>query len=373
MQLKKIYQFYISGIESFYERQHYFKMLLAEKYALKRKSKLIKSVSWSKEQEKEFNTFWRQEYKPITSKGHKLIEAFNGTFNVEYMPDFLFATKVEYKMNPYLYAKIYSDKSLTEVLYKDKSNAIIPKTFLLNAGGVFYDENRRIITKEEARSILLNINAAAVKPTVGGNSGKGIVIGTFDEDGYSDEHKFSLLSLLEGAENFIVQELIQQSAALNGLYRHSINTFRVITYIVKGKVHVAPVSLRIGVGGSKVDNIHSGGLGIGVDVKNSSLLKTAYQLGYSDQCKVYEMHPDSQISFSDYSIPGIQEIVESAQKLHEATPQMGIISWDLTLNSNNKPVLIEANYIGQAVWLSQIVNQTPIFGKHTAYILNQIK
>ena len=85
------------------------------------------------------------------------------------------------------------------------------------------------------------------------------------------------------------------------------------------------------------------------------------------------MHPDSQISFSDYSIPGIQEIVESAQKLHEATPQMGIISWDLTLNSNNKPVLIEANYIGQAVWLSQIVNQTPIFGKHTAYILNQIK
>ena len=115
MQLKKIYQFYISGIESFYERQHYFKMLLAEKYALKRKSKLIKSVSWSKEQEKEFNTFWRQEYKPITSKGHKLIEAFNGTFNVEYMPDFLFATKVEYKMNPYLYAKIYSDKSLTEV------------------------------------------------------------------------------------------------------------------------------------------------------------------------------------------------------------------------------------------------------------------
>lgn len=372
--LQKIYRNYINFLESLPARQQYMKMYIAERLALKRKKHLTKPINWNKKQNKEFEEFWKNNYKGIRNDGHKLFESFNGQFNADYMPDFLYATKVEYALNDYKYANIYSDKALTEVLYKGKSEAVLPKTFLLNAGGVYYDDKRTIINKQKAKDIVSQLKEAVIKPTVGGNSGKGVLILSFDEKGYDSSnniHRNELLS--KYSQDFIIQEKIIQSDALNRLYPHSINTFRVISYIVNSQVYVAPISIRIGSGGSKIDNIHAGGITTSVDKDSQTLPKIGYQLGYSDSNIQLEKHPDTGIVFDGYKIEGVNKLPEAAKSLHGYTPHIGIISWDFTLNKDNMPVLIEANYTGQAVWLAQITSGKPFFGDQTKDILNLLK
>lgn len=290
------------------------------------------------------------------------------------MPVFLYATKIEYALNNYKYANIYSDKALTEVLYKGKSEAVLPKTFLLNAGGVFYDENRRIINRDKAEKIVSQLKEAVIKPTVGGSSGKGVLILSFDDEGHdrdSSTHRDELLNIYE--KDFIIQEKIVQSDALSKLYPQAINTFRVISYVVKSEVYVAPISIRVGSGGSKVDNIHAGGISTAVDVDKQTLYKTVYQLGFSDSNTKLEKHPDTKVVFEGYKIDGINKLSQVAKTLHGCTPHIGIISWDFTIDKTNMPVLIEANYIGQAVWLSQITSGKPFFGENTKKMLEIIK
>src|SRR5690606_25215510 len=153
-----------------------------------------------REQEEEFNQFWKFNYKKIKKSGNKLFESFNGVFHSEYIPDFLYATKIESKLNSYKYARIYSDKSLIEVLYKGKSTALIPQTFLLKAGGVFYDKDRKILNRSKAKDILSNLTKAVIKPIIDGNSGKGVIVGDFDSSGYDKHNNFNIFSLLEDSQ-----------------------------------------------------------------------------------------------------------------------------------------------------------------------------
>ena len=58
--------------------------------------------------------------------------------------------------------------------------------------------------------------------------------------------------------------------------------------------------------------------------------------------------------------------------VHLNAPQLGIISWDLTVDQNGVFVLIEANTRGQSIWFPQMANGMGAFGKNTAEILKFI-
>lgn len=65
--------------------------------------------------------------------------------------------------------------------------------------------------------------------------------------------------------NFVVQELIHQADVLATLNPSSVNTFRVITYILDDRIHICPIALRLGRSSSDRDNIHYGGVCIGIN------------------------------------------------------------------------------------------------------------
>lgn len=371
--MKKIYKTILSFLDAIIVFLEINKMRIAERYALLRKSKLYKDVQWSTERKKEFNAYWKKQYgRKITSRGHKLYETINDTYHKDYMPDFLFATKVERYFNPYFYAKLYSDKSLTEILYSKSKLVSFPATYLVNSGGILYDGQRNIITKENARVILSSITEAVIKPTIGGNSGKGVMVCKF-EDGYDENNDYNIFDVLEkNSEDYIVQEKMKQHESIAKIYENSINTFRTITYVVDGIVYCADLAMRIGSGGGKIDNIHAGGLVIGVE-NDGALLKYAYKLGYSDSSQKFDKHPDSEIVFENYKVYGTEDIIECAKELHGLTPHLGMISWDFMISEDGNPVLIEANYLGQSVWFTQIVHGNPIFGNQTSTILSKIR
>ena len=132
--------------------------------------------------------------------------------------------------------------------------------------------------------------------------------------------------------DFIVQEKMIQHSSFSKLYPNSINTIRAITYIANEKVYNADLCLRMGTGGAKVDNIHAGGIGIGIS-DNGTLNRNAYKLGYSDSKITFENHPDTNIVFNGYKIVGIDEIIETAKELHGLTPHIGINSSISFINS----------------------------------------
>jgi hypothetical protein len=307
------------------------------------------------------------------NNGHRLYEAINGVHHKDYMPDFLFATKVEPFFNSYFYAKLYSDKSLTEILYgKCEEWLYIPKTYLVNCSGVFYNQNREVISKEQAKIILTSLTNVVLKPTIGGNSGKGVVVCQLD-NGIDLKTGFDIKTLLDDREiNYIVQERMRQHESISMIYPHSVNTIRTITYILDGKIYCADLSLRIGSGGKSVDNIHAGGLVIGIS-NEGLLLRYAYMLGYSDSSLRFEKHPDTGFIFENHVIAGIPQIILSAKKLHGITPHVGLISWDFMVTEDGAPCLIEANYWGQSAWFPQIVHGKPLFGENTLRLLSLLK
>ena len=166
---------------------------------------------------------------------------------------------------------------------------------------------------------------------------------------------------------YIVQECITQNEQLAVLYAGAVNTFRVITYLWNGEVFHVPLVLRIGQGGSYLDNAHAGGMFIGVND-----LGELNDEAFTEFGKRYKKHPDTYTVFRDYKLSFVPELIKSAKKLHLNAPQLGIISWDLTIDQNGEFVLIEANTRGQGIWLSQMAHGCGPFGENTTEILRYV-
>ena len=134
-----------------------------------------------------------------------------------------------------------------------------------------------------------------------------------------------------------------------------------------GKVNHVPLALRIGQGGGYLDNAHAGGMFIGVS--DTGQLNSVAFTEFGDR---YEKHPDTQIEFKNYVIDFVPEIIKTTEKLHLSTPQLGIISWDITVDECKMIVLIEANTRGQRIWFPQMANGKGAFGENTKEILQFI-
>ena len=359
----------ISNLEKHPEKLDGIKTHIAENVAIYKKRSLYSKVNWTKEQQQEFDDFWLSVYgKKIPNKWNRLYESFNGKYCADYIPEKIYTTEIEPALNDSVYARVLEDKSLIETVCSG-CGAVFPETVCVSSAGRFYDKNRSPITEENAVRLIETADDVVLKPTVGGSSGKGILF--FDcFSSLSEEEKQNAIKSM-GSE-FIVQKRIKMSPAFSDLNSSSVNTVRITTYIVAGKVCHVPIAIRIGREGKSVDNVHAGGLSVGVK-DDGSLLEKAFELNYGDKNVTYFEHPDSGITFNGYSIPQIPRIIESAQKIHGKFPHTGIISWDFTVNENEDIVLIEANIKGQGLWLSQILHGKGLFGENTKAVFDEVK
>lgn len=368
--MKKIYRKISKKIRNLTVVFYKFKVNIAEWIAILRKDKLYRDIKLNRDDVDKINNLWVQAYgKKISKRWHKLYTSINGRLSYDYFPDHIFSTKLEPKLNPIEVAKFYSDKGLTELLYKSVNEAKFPETVIVNCSGYYQDKLRNIINKSEAIRLLLSLEEFIIKPTIGGSSGQSVkLVSLIDKD--ADEKERLIKSILDiYDQNYIVQLRLIPHKSLKKLYPHSINTIRIITYIVENEIYHAPLSLRMGVHGNKVDNIHAGGIVIGLS-DDGYLKRYGYQLGYCDSKIKFEKHPDTEIAFEGYYIPQIDRIIDIAKKLHLNTPHLGIISWDFMLDNLGEVVLVEGNYFGQSIWFPQIVHGKPIFGENTEIMLS---
>ncbi len=330
----------------------------------KRRIKIQNEVNLTSEQKKQIDSFYKKHYgKKIKYNWHKEYYAISGVFDYKYFPELLFIPKFERLLNSPDYYNCLQDKNILEIIGKAYGKGlVVPKVFVRCANGILLDGEYNVIHENEAIDILKNVDAFFIKPTVGSSSGRGCRIIKKEEFLVVKDKLFK-----EYGRDFIIQEVIKNSEELAKLNKTSLNTFRVITYILDGKIYHMPLLLRIGRNGKFLDNAHQGGMFIGVS--DEGYLD---KLAHTEFNEKFLEHPDSKIIFENYKINGVEKIIQIAHKLQGMIPHVGCINWDLSINDKNEVVLIEANMRYGSIWLIQMTGKSG-FGDNTERVLQIIK
>ena len=158
------------------------------------------------------------------------------------------------------------------------------------------------------------------------------------------ERLFSQLTL-SADDIWVVEERIQQCAAMAQWNSSSVNTVRLPTFITNSGFKVLCPCFRTGRKGAVIDNAAQGGIVVGIDPDTGELFTDgADELGH-----MFMTHPDSGLTFKGWQIPRWKELLEIAEKAHRVIPHQKYIGWDFALTDAGW-VLIEGNwgqFIGQ--------------------------
>ena len=137
------------------------------------------------------------------------------------------------------------------------------------------------------------------------------------------------------------EEVVLQHHEINKIHADCINTIRMETFIDKqGKTHLLSAFMRFGVGKSFVDNAHSGGFYVGINLEEGTLKEIGHQyMEYGGA--VLSAHPDNNFIFGGFKIPFFSEAVDLTLKAVDYIPDR-YIGWDIAISTQG-PVIIEAN------------------------------
>lgn len=262
---------------------------------------------------------------------------------INYIPEFFFYKLFLTHYDSEKYSVLLCDKNITEQLFRSV-NIEQPYTICKVINGKTYD---RLLNEKTFNEINHELNENIykkifIKPT-DGEGGHGIMIFNLREkhkyaNRNNEEFNEAFISAISEKNNYIIQAGVNQNSSIAAIYEDAVNTFRIATENVNGKVRVICSVLRIGRYGSEVDNCSQGGIALGID-DNTGVCK-AYAI--SEDGEIFYKHPDTGFIFENYKIDKWSSIrnftIDCAAKL----PQFTYLGWDIAL-TEDKPIAIETN------------------------------
>lgn len=254
-------------------------------------------------------------------------------------------------------ALLLDDKNMYDLFFHDVNR---PATVGRIIGGSYFDNNYNKLTLTELVERCVGVKKVIMKPSVFSSTGNGIVFWGA-EDGVGVLENF-----LKNHHNYIIQELIQQHEDMGSLYGESVNSIRIVTCCIDGKTDVLSAVVRMGANGSRLDNSGKGGLFCGIN--DDGHLK---KYGYSKDGKTYIKHPQGGV-FADICIPNYDLCKDLCITLSNRFYRIAkLISWDLAIDHNGRPLLIEVNLCYGGADIHQIANG-PLYGDMTDEILDRV-
>ena len=295
----------------------------------------------------------------VSRKWFDLFNSFNtdGSNICFYIPHDIYYGYIDTFYSDVRKSGFCDDKILYGVYFHDVKQ---PKTILRRCcDEVYLDEHYKIITKKEAVAILKNYDQFIVKKSAYSSGGKGVFF-------YNKKDDNTINGLLAEEGSIVIQEILKQHPNISYLHDNSVNTIRIISLIRNDKVNILSSVIRMGQGGAKVDNASSGGIFCGI--KPNGQLKN---IAYNCNGKAFSKHPQGAI-FSNVTIPNFDECIKLVEKLAPRVSSITkLCSWDIAIDKDGSPILIEANFTFGEVDFHQMCNG-PIFGNLTEAVLNDV-
>ena len=329
------------------------------KYSLEAKANLgvNPQPKLSKLQKNEIrNYFSSNGYKNTNTNWHRFYVGIYGEFSKYFIPKTFYHSRLESVLNRQEF-NVLQDKNLLDRLFK---NVTQPVCIIKNINGFFYSESI-LLSEEEAIRKINKYDKFIIKPSIESGGGKNIKI--IQKDSYSklDDIEYFKSLFNEYNKDYVMQEVLEQSEFMAKFNPSSINTIRIATYLRLNEAVVLTAVLRIGREGMNVDNTSSGG--IVVTIESSGKLKKQAFNNYS----INEEKLINNVSLDKFCVPKYVNVKKKVQELHLQIPYFKVISWDIALDKNDDPVLIEMNAFGAGI--DQQSHAGPFFAGYTDEIL----
>ena len=171
-----------------------------------------------------------------------------------------------------------------------------------------------------------------------------------------------------GKNDVVIQTILRQHAELSRFNASSVNTIRIMTMLTQENARIVSTILRVGQNGSRKDNAGGGNLGITCGILPDGRLKKTARTIWGLE---FEEHPDSGVRFGDFIVPGFDKARDMVLKLCKLLPRFRMVSWDIAIDEEGEPVLIEVNLCSGGLNIHQ-VNNGPLFGDETEAILAEV-
>lgn len=288
----------------------------------------------SKEQKKEVQDFYVNMIgRKVPLYCHEYFYSRTGFFTKEYVPNNLYHVELVPRANNHRLQAAYGDKNMCDLLFPGEN---VVHSILKNMNGYFYFEGKPV-SEDEAVMLCQNLDKVIIKPSRK-SEGKGVLVFS-SKDGITDLSGKSIGQIFKDyKKDFVIQEWVRQHEKMAALNPTSVNTMRILSYRSGMEVLIIYSVVRIGRTGSVVDNQCAGGISTTID-KEGKLGKSAFG-GFSNDNVV---KTDTGITLEGYQLPSYDKAIEMVKRLHLKLPFFNIVGWDVAIQEDGEPVLIEFN------------------------------
>lgn len=331
-------------------------------------NKQNKRVPLSSLEKAEIDAFWSRYMTPKQRDlliDYRFYEAYKSVLRenehlCEYIPDTFYSAFIDdYYENPQ-HSKSSDDKNLYDLYFHDINR---PKTIFRKIYDLFLDESYKEISLETAIAMAREQGEVILKICRFSGSGRGIQFWNASTD---DESIIRDFLQTPKDKDIVCQAIIKQHKELARINATSVNTIRIMTLLLHGKVHVLSSIMRMGVNGSRVDNCYSGGVFSGI--RPNGQLK---EVAYDENANLYMTHPQG-IAFESVMVPNYNECLNISISLARRFCGVSrLISWDFAIGEDAQPILIEFNLAYGGLDVHQLPNG-PIFGDLTEEVLDDV-
>lgn len=318
------------------------------------------------EQKEEIKKFWGKysfAYPDISFDAFKTYMNRTGLFDPKYLPGGIRGIFVAPFLQNRKYVRCLENKAL---LYKHLPDIKQPKLIVARMNGFFYDGAYNVIDIDAAINLMLekiNEGLEVVFKISESSGGSGVKFLN-----QSSMVTFDMLKKMfrETKSTVVVQEAVKQHPVMASLNPTSTNTVRLTTIIWENEVKITGVVVRVGAANKRVDNLCSGGNVVGVNNDGSLYEFAICHNGH----RINRLENGLELDSGDkFQIPSYNKVIELVRKAQLELPYIRLVSWDIAIDQEGEPVLIEINF-GGAVWLHQMTTG-PVYGEYTEQILDE--
>lgn len=326
-----------------------------------RRLKKSNSSSWilTRGQKKAAKDYFKH-YCSISPLFHNFYTEKTGNYFPNYIPDDIYFNNINHFYNDHQLAKNIDHKGYYHAVFPD-----IPQPYMIacRKAGYWYRGND-LISHSQLFDLLRQEQEVFIKLATDSGGGSGVHYMEPAESENLEQTFYNIIQSMNG--DLVIQRALRQHPSIALLNPSSVNTLRLVSLLRDDEVTIYSSILRMGSHGAKVDNSSSGGLSVGIN-DSGTLKEYAY---YTNGTRLTE-HPSSGVVFKDYQIPSFSEAQSLVKKAHWYIPHFRLVSWDIAINQDGTPILIEANMTDGQLDFHQL-NNGPLFGKDTRIILDEV-
>jgi hypothetical protein len=280
-----------------------------------------------------------------------------GVFDPHFCPDDYYDF-AEHVLNLRWSAYFLQHKCNLKYFIPERNRAI---NILRKIDGHYVNEKNEEISEKEAISVLMKHPVFMAKKGRATGGGKGVRKIVLKEIPDIKSFWDSLLVM----NDIEFENVIEQNKFLSQFNEDSVNTFRMLTLNINGSCTLLSTFLRMGTKGVFVDNIASGGIWVGID-PNGKFCE--YGLNLAAEKK---LESSTGIVFKNQKVPNWEYIKNKILDFHRLIPYANLIGWDVTLDKEGEPIVVEVNLDSCFIEEHQVFNG-PVFGERLMEVMQYI-